>query len=252
MTHEPYLIEAPLADTLVLLIHGITGSPHQFDALARHLYAEGISVQSLLLPGHGSTAKAFAQSGRLEWERSVNRAVRHALLRYKNVVLVGHSMGCLLAINAYHTLPEKHAIRGLVLLAPPLRIHLTSECIRKNLKSAISRQAEEAAGEAYNSVEKGRALGYVRWLPRYMDVLKMASKARRQIEGLRVPILAVHSQGDEIVSIKSVQELQRRLPETQVLMLPHSTHFLYTEEDAKLLREQAAAFIGWCTAQTDA
>lgn len=106
MTHEPYLIEAPLADTLVLLIHGITGSPHQFDALARHLYAEGISVQSLLLPGHGSTAKAFAQSGRLEWERSVNRAVRHALLRYKNVVLVGHSMGCLLAINAYHTLPE--------------------------------------------------------------------------------------------------------------------------------------------------
>ena len=166
MTHEPYLIEAPLADTLVLLIHGITGSPHQFDALARHLYAEGISVQSLLLPGHGSTAKAFAQSGRLEWERSVNRAVRHALLRYKNVVLVGHSMGCLLAINAYHTLPEKHAIRGLVLLAPPLRIHLTSECIRKNLKSAISRQAEEAAGEAYNSVEKGRALGYMRWLPR--------------------------------------------------------------------------------------
>ena len=92
----------------------------------------------------------------------------------------------------------------------------------------------------------------MRWLPRYMDVLKMASKARRQIEGLRVPILAVHSQGDEIVSIKSVQELQRRLPETQVLMLPHSTHFLYTEEDAKLLRRQAAAFIGWCTAQTDA
>ena len=97
-----------------------------------------------------------------------------------------------------------------------------------------------------------RALGYVRWLPRYMDVLKMASKARRQIEGLRVPVLAVHSQGDEIVSIKSVQELQRRLPETQVLMLPHSTHFLYTEEDAQLLRGQAAAFIGRCTAQTDA
>ena len=48
MTHEPYLIEAPLADTLVLLIHGITGSPHQFDALARHLYAGGISVQTLL------------------------------------------------------------------------------------------------------------------------------------------------------------------------------------------------------------
>ena len=72
MTHEPYLIEHPLADTLVLLIHGITGSPHQFDALAQRLYAEGNSVQSLLLPGHGGTAKAFAQSGRLQWEQSVN------------------------------------------------------------------------------------------------------------------------------------------------------------------------------------
>ena len=108
-------------------------------------------------------------------------------------------MGCLLAINAYHTLPEKHAIRGLVLLAPPLRIHLTSECIRKNLKSAISRQAEEAAGEAYNSVEKDRALGYVRWLPRYMDCLLYTSaplvralRGRRALPAqLALPALAL-------------------------------------------------------------
>ena len=51
-----------------------------------------------------------------------------------------------------------------------------------------------------------------------------------------MPVLAVHSQGDEIVSIKSVQELQRRLPETQVLMLPHSRIFCIREEDAQLLR----------------
>lgn len=250
--HEPYLIEAPLADTLALLIHGITGSPHQFDGLAQHLYEAGISVQSLLLPGHGGTAKAFAQSGRLQWEQSVNRAVRHALLRYKNVVLVGHSMGCLLAINAYETLPEKQGIRGMVLMAPPLRIHLTSECVWGNLKSAMGRGAEEAAGQACSSVERGRALGYVRWLPRYMDVLKMASKARRQIGGLNVPVLAVHSQGDEIVSMKSVQELQHRLPGVQVLMLPASTHFLYAKEDMELLRAQAAVFISRCTGQTGA
>lgn len=252
MTHEPYLIEHPLADTLVLLIHGITGSPHQFDALAQRLYAEGNSVQSLLLPGHGGTAKAFAQSGRLQWEQSVNTAVRHALLRYKNVMLTGHSMGCLLAINAYHTLSEKSRIRGLVLLAPPLRIHLTSGCIWQNLKAAMGRRPEHSAGQACSSVEKGKPLGYVRWLPRYMDVLKMAGKARRQIEGLNVPILAVHSGGDEIVSAKSVQELQRRQPQTQALLLPNSTHFLYAEEEARLLHEQVAGFVRRCTVKTEA
>ena len=62
-------------------------------------------------------------------------------------------MGCLLAINAYHTLPEKHAIRGLVLLAPPLRIHLTSECIRKNLKI---RDKPTGGGRRPGSVQQRR------------------------------------------------------------------------------------------------
>lgn len=162
------------------------GSPHQFEALARHLVCRGHFGAVLVVAGAWKHGKAFAQSGRLEWERSVNRAVRHALLRYKNVVLVGHSMGCLLAINAYHTLPEKHAIRGLVLLAPPLRIHLTSECIRKNLKSAISRQAEEAAGGSVQQRRKGQSLGLCALAAALYGCLENAEQgqaANRGIEG---------------------------------------------------------------------
>lgn len=252
MTHKPYLMEHPLADTLVLLIHGITGSPHQFDVLAHTLYEEGYSVQTLLLPGHGGSAKAFAKSGRAQWERFVNGAVQHALLRYKQVALVGHSMGCLLAMNAYCTSSEKSRICGMVLMAPPLRIHLTSECVWQNLKAAVGRGQREQAEPPCSSVEKGPAYGYVRWLPRYVDVLKMAAKARRQIDCLDTPVLAVHSKGDEIVSVKSVQELERRRPGVRVVMLPASTHFLYTEADAQLLKQETAAFFGRCKAQAGA
>ena len=247
--HEPYLVENPMADTLVLMIHGMAGSPYQFGVLAQKLYEQGYSVQSLLLPGHGGSAKQFAGSGRTQWEQAADQAVRHALLRYKKVVLIGHSMGCLLAIHAYHILMERNSIQAMILLAPPLRIHMTGGYVWNNIRCALGHKqldAQQQKQKVYNSVDKGPAYGYVRWLPRYMDILKMASQARKQIRGIQVPVLAVHSQNDEMVSNKSVLELERYAPNCKVICLPNSSHFLYAAEDADFLREQVVDFLAQC------
>lgn len=247
--HDPCLIENPRADTLALMIHGITGSPHQFDPLVKSVYDQDCSIQSLLLPGHGGTAREFAQSGRAQWEAHVNRQVAGALLRYHKVVLIGHSMGCLLAVNAYCSLCDKSGVRGMILLAPPLHLHLTRECVWMNMKMALGKQIEEDEAkknvrETCNSVAKGPAVGYVQWLPRYVDLLKMAGRTRKQLDQVHVPVLAVHSKLDEIVSEKSVLEIQEKLGAScRLVWLPESSHFYYEPEDAAQLNYEIGVFL---------
>ena len=46
------------ADTVVLCVHGIQGSPGQFDWLTKNI-PEQIDYQCILLPGHGKTNEEF-------------------------------------------------------------------------------------------------------------------------------------------------------------------------------------------------
>lgn len=49
-------------DTVVLCVHGIQGSPSQFDWIISSLPAH-IAAENLLLPGHGEDVRAFRSSG---------------------------------------------------------------------------------------------------------------------------------------------------------------------------------------------
>ena len=57
----------------IVLVHGIQGRPEQFRFLTERL-PDGISVRSVLLPGHGGGVKAFRRSGRRQWLAAVESA----------------------------------------------------------------------------------------------------------------------------------------------------------------------------------
>ena len=83
---------APL--TGVLLIHGFTGSPHEFAPVARILRAQGIVPHIVTLPAHGDNPTDALQKSSVDamWEHCLEEAEHFARLVDK-LYLVGHSLG---------------------------------------------------------------------------------------------------------------------------------------------------------------
>ena len=79
----------------LLCIHGIMGTPRQFDDL-KALLEDTCDVIAPWLPGHGGDARALAKSSMEEWEAAVQQAVEEACAQYDQVFLLGQSMGALL------------------------------------------------------------------------------------------------------------------------------------------------------------
>lgn len=99
----------------VLLVHGITGTPHSLRGLARAFAAAGLAVELPLLPGHGTSVDDMMATGWEDWSQAAELAYTELQSRCSRVVVAGLSMGGTIAcwLTARH--PE---IAGLVVVNP--------------------------------------------------------------------------------------------------------------------------------------
>ena len=99
MKHQPFSVQVSNARVCVLMVHGILGTPHHFDMLLPHV-PEDWDVHSIMLDGHGGTLHEFTRSSREKWETQVRDEIAYVCQRYERVIVVAHSMGCMLSANA--------------------------------------------------------------------------------------------------------------------------------------------------------
>jgi pimeloyl-ACP methyl ester carboxylesterase len=94
----------------VVFIHGALNDHAVWERQARHLAAHGFGVLAVDLPGHGgSTGPALASvEAMAAWLLALLDAAR-----VKRALLVGHSMGSLVALHACHLAPQRVAALAL-------------------------------------------------------------------------------------------------------------------------------------------
>jgi pimeloyl-ACP methyl ester carboxylesterase len=89
-----------VAPTAVVLMHGVTNSPPQYDRLAPELHARGHNVIVLRLPYHGYRDRMTTEIARMragDFESAALQAVALAALCGERVVVAGISVGATLA-----------------------------------------------------------------------------------------------------------------------------------------------------------
>lgn len=102
-------------DRAIVLLHGFNDSPQTMRSPAAAMHAAGWTVYAPVLPGHGRSPRAFAESGADEWISAARAAVRDALQRHRQVAVGGLSLGgALAAIVA----AEEPSVKAAVLFAP--------------------------------------------------------------------------------------------------------------------------------------
>ena len=239
MHHRQFVRIVDDSDTSVLMIHGIVGTPDHFDDMIP-LIPPSWSVENLLLDGHGKRVEDFAASSMAKWKAQVSGCLSEMLDRNQRILLVGHSMGTLFAIQS--AIAYQNAVAGLFLMNVPLRPFIRPAAAAASVRLALGTAGpdDKIAAEMSKdcSIQLDRHLWkYLHWVPRYAELLREIRQTRKILPRLRTPCMAFQSGRDELVSAAACRDLsQSRCVEMYIL--PNSGHFCYCGEDRERLLEK--------------
>lgn len=244
MNHDPYARVVPGSRFAVLMIHGIAGTPAHFRDLLPVVPADW-SLYNIMLDGHGGSVSDFAATSMKKWKHQVCEQLEQLLARHEQVLVVAHSMGTLFAIQAALDHPDR--IPALFLLAVPLRPRVKVRTMLAGLRVVRGNIApdDRAALDMMNdtSIRLERKLWkYIGWLPRLLELLAECRRIRRLLPGLKVPCRSYSSRHDELVSARSVRDLQKNAC-IQNTLLHSSGHFAYSAQDTLFLQRELGNLI---------
>lgn len=247
MNHKEYIRILPEADTAVLFMHGIAGTPDHFRTLLplQNLVPDDWSCCNILIEGHGKQVRDFSNSSMNQWKAQVMGLFEHLCATHSRVVIVGHSMGTLFAVQMALLHPEK--VSFLFLIAVPMRVGVKAFGVRNLIRYAFGTldmqdPVQEATSRVCSIPPTKRVWQYVGWIPRMLELIAEMHKTEKLLRDLRVPAIAYQSQRDELVAGRS-RKLLEASGRVEVHELLRSTHFYYHPEDVQSVQK---AFLSAC------
>lgn len=100
-----------------LLIHGFTSTPAELNPITEGLAQAGYTTYSILLAGHGTKPEDLLSVAYTDWIESAQQGINHLKKSCKKIVVIGHSMGGLLALQ----MGARNKINGIVTIAAALK-----------------------------------------------------------------------------------------------------------------------------------
>lgn len=247
MIHEAYERIVPGADTAVLMIHGICGSPNHFRQLLpmEAEIPQHWSVCNMVLDGHCASVGDFSRSSMAKWKSQVRRKFDALCAQHSRVILVAHSLGTLFSYDLALRRPEK--IGGMFLLASPVCIGLRPGFVPMLLRLVWGKPENwtpqiQGMYDATGIDLTGRIWKYISWIPRMLELFRESKAARKKVQRLRVRCVAYQSYLDEVVSRRSGKLLEES-GKVEVHTLMDSTHYYYAPQDQELLMGDFRQFL---------
>ena len=233
-----------------LLIHGFTGTPQEMRFLGGRLAARGLTASGVQLAGHCTSIEDFEHCRWIAWYNSAREALVALRANSSATVVVGQSMGALLALKLAAEHPEE--IAGVALLSPA--VALANPWLRW-LRPAFplvlpllpARRRYVGKGESDIADPQARAAS-----PNYRRVplralhqlLELQHHVRRVLPQVRQPVLVIHSRQDHTCPVTNVAVLEHGLPQPpRTVVLQDSYHVISVDVDRETVAAEVAAFV---------
>ena len=251
--------------TGVLLVHGLAGTPNEMRQLGRALQGAGFAVHGVQLAGHCGSLDDLVATRWQDWTESVHAAAQRLRARVDKLVVMGLSMGAVLALELAATRPE--LVDGVVALStsfwhdgwsmpiftrlafllkpvralgigsrrmfeerPPYGIR--SEGLRKYVVAQMRGGDSGAAG-----------LSGTPWYS-IIEMHDLSKHVRRRLRSVRAPCLVVHAIEDDVSSLANADLVARQVQgPVERLLLENSYHMVTIDSDRRLLTARAIDFV---------
>ena len=228
------MLHDPAPASAVLLIHGYAGYPGELVSPARELFCAGHDVFVPRLPGMGTCGRDFVSSSARDWQGLVDNASRYLLDRYDRLLVVAHSMGCLLAVLS----PFSPEYSRAVLSSPAfsLRTKVPRILLKGMLKAGKDAPVPWKSDPGYKLLYEGAPcddgyLGREYWSHLYpgpfLELLKLQDDASRAISVYDVPTLVLLGTEDALAGIGDVV----LPPCARISYVDGGSHYLYYDKN---------------------
>ena len=243
--HQQILVENGPADSIFLYIHGIMGSPIEFKKFVEVLPLDCMHAKAILLPGHGQNGKAFAHSNYIDWQNYVNEEVARLVQNYRQVYLMGHSMGGLLALIS----ASKYPVNGILLLNTPIKTRISLPQISISLRVLFANNNHpNPLINAYRdtfSINLSDWWTIPTWAARLLDIDRLVKQTLSIISNIQAPVTIIQSVHDETVNPRSAEILNQNLTKSTsvIIRLNQSIHAYFPPEDLSLINNNIQKMI---------
>lgn len=210
----------------LLILHGFSSSPAVYRELIPKInYYDALVCP--VLPGHSESIDCFSKATARQWLTCVEENCAQLCAEYKQVDVMGLSLGGLLASS----LSRNFNINHLFLLAPAIKLNLhikrsimlaqTLHCLGfKHLRSnAGDLKSNEQAEIAYRKLPITTIIEMLRFANQYQWIAP------------KCPVDLFLGKYDHVVNSKEIEQLFVSLPNTKIHWLEHSAHVLPLDND---------------------
>lgn len=250
---DPRPIKLGEARKGVLLIHGLTGTPHEVRPIAEALGALGYAVRAPVLAGH-TDLHALESSTWRDWYGSVCKALEELRDRdRREVVVCGFSMGALLALRLAALRPAD--VQGVVSISVPLelppwqrRAIATMARLRATpwLRGLVGVFPKQAGPDVriQREVEQSPSLHGFPY-PTLAELVALQDEVFELLPHVRAPLLVLHGRYDHTAPPQMSERVAQRVSSNRVesRLLPQSFHLVGVDVDRQRACQEVCDFV---------
>lgn len=209
-----------------LLIHGFTACPYEMRELGKVLYRRGHNVFGVRLAGHGTTVDDLTKADAAAWKRSAEQGLKISVLLGEQVIVIGESMGGVLAAILGRDYSDR--VAKLILCAPAFRF--------VNRMAVLTRW-----GPVRKLIPRNDMKIKYDWQRPYWygiiptsavaELVKVAREGFRTGREIIAPTLIIHALNDRIIRYQGSKAFYQSLsrlttPQKRLILFPKGHHNL--------------------------
>lgn len=204
-----------------LLIHGFTSTPAEMRVIGEALAQAGFTTNGILLAGHGTKPEDLLHITYQDWIHSAQQGINQLKKECRTIVVIGHSMGGLLALQ----MAARNKIDGLVTIAAallPTNRKARLAWLFKYFQTYTSLPSKELPAE------QQQYLLHYPYFPvaSVAELQKLAIHTRGILPQITTDALIIQAEDDQTVRPKSAQIIVEKISSKnkECLWLAEGTH----------------------------
>lgn len=224
-------------DSSIVMLHGLGGSHLYWSKLLAALPEQGYGAIALDLPGHGQSSLPSEQSLTPKW---MGQALANWLKSQseQQPVLVGHSLGGWVALQAY--LHDPTLFRGLVLMASAGLEGVNFAPPQMNMGGDFSTMMQQLFGTLFHDpskmdpMELQNIISQAMSAPALMSLSPEGMLNESDLESINCPTLLIWGENDQLIPSKWAQVFHEHLPNSQLNLLSECGHIPQLEKPSEV------------------